>query len=301
MKKHYLFPLFLIAIAPLTACTGNGDGDKNKLDVYASCYPIYDFVKQIGGEYVNAHLLPSAGLEPHEYEPTAKDMVKLYEGDLFFANGLGMEGWLDPILSDKKSSDKAKLQAKTIVLGNYLENKVQKVEGVIDPHAWLSTTCASIYLEQISETLAVKDPKNASFYQTNFNEAALKLAELEGDVEKELGALTNRKLVVSHAAFGYFANEFNFEQIYLSGLASEEPTVRDVERVINTIKDNNIHTIYAEELDGSEAMTRIQEETGAQVKLLYTLETLEKEDIEAGEDYYSIIRKNIATIKEGNK
>ena len=291
-----------MGLCSLSACSSlNGEKDKNKLDVYASCYPIYDLVKQIGGEKIDVHLLPAFGLEPHEYEPTPRDLAKLLEASHLFANGLGMEKWMDDLNESLASKDVKAIKDKTSYLGNSLGDKIQKVEDVIDPHAWLSTSCASIYLDGVSDVLTSIDPDNADFYAANLEDAKGKLKVLDEEIKEAVKDIENKKLVVSHAAFGYFASEYGFEQIYLSGLSDEEPSVRDVQRVIDAIKQYGVKTVYAEELDGSDALSRIQEETGCELKLLYTLETLEKEEVDEGEDYYSIMRKNIATLKEGNK
>ena len=299
MKNTLKYLLILTSAFALTGC-GPKEADDGKLKVYASCYPVYDFLKQIGGENIHAYMLPTPGLEPHEYEPTARDLTKLMDADAFFANGLGMEKWLNKLDGDMASSDAEKIKKKTTYLGDNLGELKMSVDGVVDPHAWLSTVCADLYGKYIYEKLSDLDKENAEIYKANYEAMNKKMETLTNDLKEGVKEITNKKLVVSHAAFGYFANQFGFEQIYLSGLASEEVTVRDVERVIDEIKENDIKTVYAEELDGSDALGRIQEETGVAIKVLNPIETLIKEDMDNGEDYYSIMRKNLATLKEGD-
>lgn len=299
MKNTLKKLLILTSAFALTGC-GPKEEDDGKLKIYASCYPVYDFLKQIGGENIHAYMLPTPGLEPHEYEPTARDLTKLMDADYFFANGLGMEKWLNKLDGDMASSDANKIKNKTTYLGDNLGELKMTVDGVLDPHAWLSTICADCYGKEIYETLSKLDAENAEVYKANYEAMSGKLQTLANDIVEGVKEIANKKLVVSHAAFGYFAHQFGFEQIYLSGLASEEVTVRDVERVINEIKENDIKTVYAEELDGSDALDRIQQETGVAIKLLSPIETLTKEEMDEGEDYYSIMRQNLATLKEGD-
>ncbi|MCR5091758.1 MAG: zinc ABC transporter substrate-binding protein [Bacilli bacterium] len=299
MKNTFKKFLILTSAFALVGCGPKEEND-GKLKVYASCYPVYDFLKQIGGEKIHAYMLPAPGLEPHEYEPTARDLTSLLGADAFFANGLGMEKWLNKLDGDMASKDAENIKKKTTYLGDKLGDLKMSVDGVVDPHAWLSTICADKYGKFIYEKLSELDKENAETYKVNYEAMNKKLEALTLDITEGVKDIENKKLVVSHAAFGYFADQFGFEQIYLSGLASEEVTVRDVERVINEIKTNNIKTVYAEELDGSDALDRIKEETGVTIKELSPIETLTKEDMDKGEDYYSIMRQNLATLKEGD-
>lgn len=299
MKNTLKNILILSSAFALTGC-GTEEVDDGKLEVYASCYPVYDFLKQIGGKNIHAYLLPPLYLEPHEYEPTPRDLTKLIKADAFFANGLGMEKWLNGLDGEMASKDVEKIKSKTTYLGDKLGDLKMTVDGVLDPHAWLSTVCADRYGQYIYEKLSELDAENAEVYKANYQAMNKKLEALTLDITEGVKDIENKKLVVAHAAFGYFANQFGFEQIYLSGLASEEVTVRDVERVIKEIKDNDIKTVFAEELDGSDALDRISEETGVSIKVLSPIETITREEFDKREDYYSIMRRNIATLKEGD-
>lgn len=98
MKKIIkLIPLMLILVLALTSCQKNAE-NSGKPKVYTSFYAMYDFAKTIGGDDIDLTNIVPTGTEPHDFEPTASDMAKLSEADIFIYNGVGMESWADKII-----------------------------------------------------------------------------------------------------------------------------------------------------------------------------------------------------------
>ncbi len=282
MKKPstlLLFPLLL------SSC-GFPKPDENVL--YASFYPIYDFAKRIVRDKMRVKNLTPYGSEPHDFEPSVRQIVEMTEGRAFLANGLSLESYL--------SSLPKEVAQKTYVVSEGIETL--SVNGVVDPHVWLSLANAEKEMERICSIVSNLDPKNASFYAANLEEEKEKFSALKSEYQSKFPSLKKKTLVVSHAAFGYLCSEFGLEQAYVSGLSpSQEPSPRQLETILSLVKDKGITTIFYEELASDEIVKKIASETGAKVEVLNPLEGLSEEE-QKSKDYLSAMEENYRKIWE---
>lgn len=292
MKKMRLF--FLLCPLLLSGC-GNQAQD-GRILVYASCYPVYDLVKRVAGENVNLQCLVSQG-EPHEYRLVAKDIAKMADAKAIFLNGYGMESWYDFINTDFPSKEAEAIKANSRFLSDGIATL--KIDDITDPHLWLDPTKAIQMMENAAKSLTQIDQEHASQYAENLQKATASFVALDQKAKTSLENLSNRYLVTSHAAFGYFAARYNLTQVALNGISPEDsPSSKEVEEVIATIQKYNVKTIYGEEMVSDAILSSIKEATGATMKELYTIESRPEE----GElDYIAMFESNIMTIQEGNR
>jgi zinc transport system substrate-binding protein len=135
MKK--IFPILLLTLV-LTSCQSNQNQiDSSKPTIYTSFYTIYDLAKRIVKDKANVINLCPLGTEPHEYTPTSKDISNLYDADLIFINGIGLESWT--INLPQEINDKINIVTDSISIEQY--------DGVNDPHVWLNPLNAIIEME----------------------------------------------------------------------------------------------------------------------------------------------------------
>lgn len=281
MKKGILSVAFLLL--SLVSCVK----EDNSKTIYASFYPIYDLTKRIVGDKFVVKNLTPAGSEPHDYEPTAKEVAGMISSPLLLLNGLGLDHWTESMPKE--------LKEKSFVVTEGISTLT--INGVVDPHVWLSVKNASIELTNIYERVATLDPNNASYYEANYRTAYDELTALDDEFKEATKGLMNKHLVVSHAAFGYLCNEYGFTQYYLSGLEPDSvPTAKTKERIVELIKGLNITTIFYEEYVGSDIADSLAKETGIKVDVLNPLEGLSQEELDEGEDYISVMRSNLDKI-----
>ena len=292
MKKLRLF--FFLCPLLLAGC-GNQAQD-GRILVYASCYPVYDLVKRVAGDNVNVQCLVSQG-EPHEYHPSAKDIANMSDAKAIFLNGYGMESWYDFINTDFPSKEAEAIKANSRFLSDGIATL--KIDDITDPHLWLDPTKAIQMMENAAKSLTQIDQEHASQYAENLQKASLAFGALDLKAKAALEHLSNRYLVTSHAAFGYFAARYNLTQVALNGISPEDsPSPKEVEEVIATIRAYDVKTIYGEEMVSDSILSSIKEATGAEMKELYTIESRPEE----GElDYIAMFESNIMTIQEGNR
>lgn len=285
MKLSRILSVAILSIS-LTGCQKNADENT----IYTSCYASYDFTKRIVGDLYKVENLVPAGSEPHDFEPTAKDVAGLQTCKALFINGIGLEHWADDL--PESINEKKQVITKDI--------NILKVENVDDPHVWLSVKNAIKELENIKDIMTSLDKEHAEVFEDNFNKEKTKFEALDVKYTQEIAALSNRYLVVSHAAFGYLCDAYNLNQIYVSGLTpDDEPTSKDLENIIKQVQDYNITTIFYEELVSPEISKKIADETGVKTETLNPLESLEEEDLQT-EDYISIMESNLEKIKTAN-
>lgn len=305
MKKLTMVIFFLaIALFGLTGCVNNDNG---KINVYASIYPMYDFAKKIGGEKVKVNMVVPHGIEPHNYEPDATLITKLSKADLFIYNGAGMEFWVDKILNQLKG-DKPKV-LRTVCDIDLIDSDHDHSHGADehheddltqskDPHVWLNPMNAKIQMNAIKDALIEIDYPNQNYYISQYEHYAQLLDELHEDYERELSTFTNRRFIVSHQAFGYLEHAYDLEQKAIEGLSREsEPDFSQILEAITYAKEHYIGVIFYEEAIGPKIANSIAAEINGTVDKLNPIEAISKEAERNGVDYFSIMRDNLAALK----
>ena len=280
MKNIFIIIIILLSIL---SCNNNDNNISDKLQIYTSIYPIYDFTKKIGGEKITVYNMTKAGAEPHDFEITSKDMANLSKADLFIYNGGGMEHWVDSV--------KNALNIKYVDSSSNINN-----QNNLDPHFWLSPKNAKIQMENIKNGLIEIDSENKNYYESNYNLYASRLDKFDNKIKNSLSNIKNRNLVLTHPAFGHFCKEYSLTQI---AIARDEADPKAMAEIITFIKNNDIKAIFYEEFSSSKLADSIAKETQIKILTLNPIESLSEKDIEAGEDYFSIMEKNLNSLLDG--
>ena len=283
MKNILLIIIILFSIITITCNNNDNKNTSGKLQIYTSVYPIYDFTKKIGGEKIAVYNMTKAGAEPHDFEITSKDMANLSKADLFIYNGGGMEHWVDSV--------RKALNIKYVDSSSNINN-----ENNLDPHFWLSPKNAKIQMENIKNGLIEIDSESKDYYQSNYNLYANRLDELDNKIKISLSNIKNRNLVLTHPAFGHFCKEYSLNQI---AIARDEADPKAMADIITFIKNNDIKAIFYEEFSSSKLVDSIAKETQIKILTLNPIESLSEENIEEGEDYFSIMEKNLISLLDG--
>lgn len=294
MKK--IMRTMMIMICCITLLSGcyakQNHANHKKMNVYASFYPMYDFAKKIGGDFVEVKNMTPAGSEPHDYEPSMEDMKGLSKADMFIYNGDDMEHWAKSVIKSVDNKNLSVVRASDSVTLLHAENKE------MDPHTWLSIKNAIKEMQMIKEAFIKKDPEHKDVYEKNYTIYHDKLVELDTDYTTALKPYKGRSIVVAHQAFGYLCNDYGIKQIPIEGLSPDsEPDPVKIKEIIQKVKDNNIKVIFYEELVNPKVAKMIADETGVQAKVLNTLEGLSDSEQKEGRDYISVMKENLENLK----
>ncbi|MGB8452139.1 MAG: metal ABC transporter substrate-binding protein [Anaerocolumna sp.] len=321
MKKYLAALVILILTLLFTACSAkkeessikstevvnenNDDSQRSvnqaisgKLNVYTSFYPLYDFAVKVGGDKVNVTNLVPAGTEPHDWEPATTDILSLEKGDVLIYNGLGLEHWINQVTSSLENKKLVLVEASDGLTPLEGGEEQKTSEGSdYDPHVWLSIKNAEKEMENIKNAFVKADPDNKDYYEVNYKKYAVQFEELDIKFSNELSPFENKDIIVAHKAFAYLCADYNLNQVAIEGLAADsEPDAKRMAEIIDFAKEVNIKTIFFEELVSPKVAETIASETGAETDVLNPLEGLTQEQLNAGEDYLSIMEENLEAL-----
>ncbi len=257
----------------------------NPLKVFTSFYPVYDFVKKIGKDKVDVSIIVPNGMEPHDFEPTAKQIIDLQKADAIFVNGMGFESWIN------------KLNNVTIVdLSRDLP--MEKNAHSSNPHIWLDPLLVKSQAKNILNSLNSLDPQNKLYYNSNYVQFTNQLDKLNVDVISNLTNCKLRDFLSFHDAFGYFADRYGLVQHSIQGLSPEsEVPPQKIRESIDLSKQLGLDVVFTEEGMDPRLSDTIAQEINGQVLILSPIETISDEEKQMNKDYFSKMYDNLDNLK----
>jgi zinc transport system substrate-binding protein len=255
------------------------------LKIFASFYPIYDFVKQIGKDRVDVSTIVPASIEPHDFEPTARQIIELQKADVIFINGAGFESWINKIGN-----------ATVVDLSKGIP--IENIESAPDPHIWLDPNLVKTYSKAIFEKLISLDHQNTDYYTNNFNEFNSKLELLNSNINMNLTNCDLNDFIAFHDAFGYFAKRYGLTQHSISGSSPEADI--NPQRIADAIKlaeQLGVNIIFSEDNIEPRLSNTIANEIGGKVMILSPIEMITQEEQALDKDYFSKMYDNLDNLK----
>ncbi|NEU29575.1 zinc ABC transporter solute-binding protein [bacterium LRH843] len=335
--KKSLITIICVMSMILMACGEKGSIIKNEgaessqtgnvLELYTTIFPLEDFANKIGREYVHVTNLVPVGADAHTYEPTPREMIKVAEGDMFIYSGAGLEGFADALIETIKEENVAIVQASANIEltdfedghddyeaenhddeghdHNEAENPGHnEVEGDAlhdhhhdkDPHVWLDPLLAISLAESIKDALIDLMPEQEETFIANFEQLKSELEDIHAEFQEMVDQAGNNIFLVSHAGYGYWEERYGLKQMAIAGVSpTNEPSQRQLQRIIEFTNENGLKYILLEQNISTKIADVVKNATGVETLYLHNLESLTEKN--AGEDYYSLMRKNIEALK----
>jgi zinc transport system substrate-binding protein len=307
-----LRPLLALATAGVlvlatAACANDDDaGSQSSLDVVAAFYPLQFVAERVGGDNVSVTNLASPGVEPHDLELTPNQVAEISQADLVvFLHGF--QPAVDEAV-EANAADAAIDAAAVVPLleatephephegeGEAEEEGHEEEESPFDLHFWLDPSRLADFAAELANAMGARDPDRAAAYTTNAEALAEELATLDSEYAEGLAGCERREIVVSHAAFGYYADRYDLDQIAITGLSPEdEPSPQELEEVIHEAEETGATTIFFETLVSPDVSETIADQVGAQTAVLDPIEGLTPD---SNEDYLSLMRNNLDALR----
>lgn len=232
------------------------------VDAVASFTVLADMIKEVGGDHVQVKSLVGPNGDPHTFEPTPQDSRSLAKADLVFVNGLGMEGWMDRLISASG------YQRPVVVTSVGIEKRQMEEDGHIedDPHAWNSMYNGAVYAKNIMNALITADPDDADVFRQRGAAYIARLNELDQWAKGVFAAIPQqkRKVLTSHDALGYFGQRYQVTFLAPVGLSTDaEASASDIAALITQLKTEKIHTYFIENQTDPRLVNQIAREAGA--------------------------------------
>ena len=344
MKKFSKLLTLLMILVMCASCFYGCSSDKKeensskKIKVVATIFPVYDFLREIGGDKIDLTMLMTPGAETHSYEPTPKDMKTVSNADFFAYVGGDSDEWVDKILDGNKND-----KMKVVTLMNCVKTVDEEhVEGMEeehdhdhdedvdgkddsdkdkdehdehdehdhdhdgdepeqDEHVWTSPKNAIEIVKKLTSELSKVDPDNANYYKENSKNYIKKLENLDKKFEDVVKNGKRKEIIFGDRfPFRYFVDRYGLKYYAaFPGCSTDtEASASTVAFLTNKVKEDKIPVIFHIELSNNKIAKSIAEATGAKMLQLNAVHNVTKEDFEKGETYLSLMEKNLKPLEE---
>ena len=296
--------------SPPGASAAPGD-DGPVLQVAASFYPLQWVTQAVAGDRAEVSSLTEPGVEPHDLELSPQQVATAVDADVLVtlqgfqsavdaaAQERGADGVVDVAPAADLEATPGTPAGEAGAEHADEDEEEEHAHGLEeDPHFWLDPVRMSAVAEVVADGLTSADADGADVYAENLASVQEELVTLDGELSDGLATCDSRDLVTSHQAFGYLAERYDLVQRGVSGIGGEEePSPARLAEVAQFAEEHDVRTIYTETLLSPAVAETVAAETGAQTAVLDTLEGLT--DASPGEDYPSVMRADLETLREG--
>ena len=263
-KRFYIAAVRLLLVAGVLAGCGQQTTPtvSAALHVTVSILPQRYFVERVGGEYVTVNVMVEPGANPATYEPQPEQLRALNLADVYFSIGVPFEDvWLERFASVNENL--------------LLVDTTQGIERQgdpehPDPHIWLSPALVKVQAQTIYETLAQLDPAHQETYRANLESFLADIDALDADIRETLTGVENRKFMVFHPSWGYFARDYGLEQLPVE-VEGQEPSAAELAALVARAKQEGIKVIFAQPEFSTRSAETIAQEIGGEVLLISPL------------------------------
>ena len=295
VTKYIIIAIVVLAIiAVLVILNINKNNRTNKDDeavkIVTSFYPMYIIAENITDGAENIELVNMADVNVgclHDYTLTTEDMKKVENADIFIMNGLGMESFIEKILTSNQDMNiiDSSTEAQNVILS----------EDGVNAHIWTSIDNYILQVKYISKELINKNQENAEVYQKNTDEYVQKLEELKNEFETKLQNLDGKKAICLNEVFGYMGQELGMEMTTIATDHEESTMSADMlSSIIDRVKQENIQIIIIDKNDNKANAETIANETGAKILELNSGMTGELDK----DAYINQIRENLNVLEK---
>ena len=262
MKKQKIIIIIKIFLSILVTIKTNIVYAEEKIRLVTTFTIIADIAKNVAGDRAIVESITKPGVEIHNYKPTPKDVLRARKADIILWNGLNLEQWFSRFFSNVDNTP-------SVVISNGIK-PISIFEGEYtgkpNPHAWMSTKNALVYVDNIYSALADIDPKNKEYYANNANKYSEQILKIQSKIKKKLKFIepSKRFLVTSEGAFSYLAEDLNMQEIYLWPMNSDrQGSPQQIRKVIDTVLKNDIPVVFSESTVSDKPAKQVASETNA--------------------------------------
>ena len=298
--------------------------DSDTIVIATSFYPLTHVAEQVGGDLVEVRQVAAQGSDPHTYEPTPSQMKQIFESDVFIYNGAGQDTYAERI-HDELEDDVIVLVATELVERMAYEEEEHDdhedhddheehhdhedehddheghddhEHGEWDPHVWLDPQRVQVIVDAIASELSAIDPSRAKQFGANARAYVSELRDLDKDMHTGLSNCALDGVIVSHDAFRYLANRYDFHTHEIAGLSpSAKPSPARLAELTHIAEDEGIRHVFFETQVSSALSNTLANEIGAETLVLHSIEALTKSERAAGMTYIDLMRQNLANLR----
>lgn len=294
IRSALVLAALLLVAAPGAWAQGQA---RKPLRVVTTFTIIQDIAQNVAGTAATVESITRPGAEIHDYQPTPLDVVKAQSADLVLWNGMYLERWFERFFDNVREVPSAVVTEGIVPLGI----ADGPYTGKPNPHAWMSPSNGVIYVSNIRNALAKRDPANALVYAKNAAAYAAKIKALDDPLRKRLAAIPEdqRWLVTSEGAFSYLARDYGMRELFLWPInADEQGTPKQVRHVIDAVRRHNIPVVFSESTISDKPARQVAKETGAKYGGVLHVDSLSDASGPVP-TYLDLLKVTVETIAKG--
>ena len=311
--KKVLSALLVLALMMTSLFSGAALAEEKKLSIVTTIFPIYDWVRQIVGDNDNAEIsmLLDNGTDLHSYQPSAPDIMKVANADLFIYVGGESDEWVEDVL---ESAQNPNLVAINLVeaMGDAIKME-EIVEGMeheheheeeTDEHVWLSLRNAGKLVQVIADSLAEIDAANARTYLANSAAYLEKLAALDAEYQKAVDSASIKTLLFGDRfPFRYLVDDYglNYYAAFSGCSAESEASFQTIVFLAQKVDELGLHAVMTLENPLSriaETVVSTSQAKDAKILSMDSMQSTTSNDVEAGVTYLSVMESNLQILKD---
>ena len=298
IRKSLITTMAFITLMFLAACN-EVESNEDKFKAVTTFTVIADIARNVAGEAAIVESITKPGAEIHDYQPTPQDIVRAQDADVIFWNGLNLERWFERFLQDIDGVPSVVVSDGVTPLSIYEGPYKDKP----NPHAWMSTENALIYIENIRSAFVEMDPQHAEVYNKNAAAYAEEVKALKEELIDNLKNIPTQKryLVTSEGAFSYLAKDLNMQEVYLWPMnADQQGSPQQVRAVIDTVRKQNIPVVFSESTISDKPARQVASETDAIYGGMLYVDSLSEAEGPVP-TYLDLLKVTTSTIASGFK
>ena len=314
-----LIAIFMLCFVA-AAVGGCGKGKKNgKLSVVVTIFPEYDWVKEILGDNpgdAEITMLLDNGADRHSYQPTADDILKVQNCDVFIYVGGESDKWVDNVMAQKSNKNMVvlnlldvlgdKVKEEEVVEGMEAEDEDEhdEEEAEKDEHVWLSLKNASVICDAVKDALSKADKDNAELYEKNCKAYKEKLEKLDAEYEAAVKEASVKTLLFGDRfPFRYLTDDYGLEYYaaFAGCSAESEASFKTIKYLSDKINELKLKHVMKIESSNGKLANSIIENSGAKdvdVLSLNSIQSISREDMKNGVSYISLMEGNLEVLKK---
>ena len=322
-KLAILAAVSVLFMLSFTACgkKSSAEEGKGKINVVCTIFPEYDWVRELikGNEdKFNVTMLMANGADLHNFQPTAEDILKISECDIFIYVGGESDGWAEDALKEGKNSNRVVINLMDAIGDRKREEELvegmqgeeeeegegEEEEEEYDEHVWLSLKNAKLIVNVIEEKLSAADPDGKDKYEKNLKDYTAKLDELDAKYSEMVSGASKKTVVFGDRfPFRYLVDDYNIDYFaaFIGCSAETEASFKTVTFLAEKLDELGLTSILTIETSDQSIAKTIVENTKDKNQKLLTLDSMQAvtaKEADGGKNYLRIMEENFDTLSE---